>query len=219
MTNETPAAVLWDMDGTIVDTEPYWLDGERAMVESFGGTWTHADGMKLVGSGLWDSARILQDAGVRLSADEIVDRLTDGVLLRLRDELPWRPGALDLLTSVRDAGVPMALVTMSVERMARAIADAIPFDAFDVIIAGDMVDQPKPHPEAYLTAAARLGVDPTKCVAIEDSQPGLAAAVASGATVVGVPHVLPLPQSDAYVLWDTLQNRTVLDLSRLSVSA
>jgi HAD superfamily hydrolase (TIGR01509 family) len=207
------------MDGTIVDTEPYWMDGERSLVESFGGTWTHEDGLKLVGSGLWSSARVLQDAGVRLEADEIVERLTDGVLARLREALPWRPGAMELLKSVRDAGIPTALVTMSVERMARAISDAIPFAGFDVIVAGDMVEHPKPHPEAYLTAAARLGVDPTRCVAIEDSEPGLAAAVASGATVVGVPHVLQLPPSDAYVLWDTLEHRSVLDLSRLAVSA
>ena len=214
-----PAAVLWDMDGTIVDTEPYWLASEQSLVESFGGSWTYEDGLRLVGSGLWRSARILQEAGVRLDADEIVRRLTDDVLALIRQSVPWRPGAMELLRSVREAGVPTALVTMSMERMARTIAEAVPFDAFDVVIAGDLVEHSKPHPEAYLTAAERLGVDPGRCIAIEDSAPGLASAVAAGTVAIGVPHIVPLPESTEYVLWQTLEHRTVDDLVRVLSAA
>jgi HAD superfamily hydrolase (TIGR01509 family) len=215
VTIEIPAAVLWDMDGTIVDTEPYWLDRQQNLVASFGGVWTKEDGLRNVGMGLWDSARLLQDAGVNLSADEIVARLTDEVMDLARHDPPWRPGAVELLRSVREAGIPTALVTMSLEKMARAIAEALPFTGFDVVIAGDMVTRPKPHPEAYLTAASWLGVEATLCVAIEDSAPGLAAAVAAGTSAIGIPHATQLPPSVEYTLWPTLEGRTIDDLVRV----
>ncbi|RII94021.1 HAD family hydrolase [Clavibacter californiensis] len=212
MISNRPAAVLWDMDGTIVDTEPYWMVAEEALVGSFGGTWTPEDGLRLVGNGLDDSARILQEAGVDLPVQEIIDRLSDRVMEQILVEVPWRPGARELLRGIREAGIPTALVTMSIGRMARQVADAVPFDAFDHVVAGDDVSRSKPHPEAYLAAADLLGVDIRDCVAIEDSAPGVASATASGATVIAVPHHVPLPTDDAYVLWDTLAGRTLADL-------
>nr|WP_255575773.1 MULTISPECIES: HAD family phosphatase [Cryobacterium] len=205
-----PAAVLWDMDGTIVDSEPYWMRAETELVESFGGVWSHSDAMLLVGSGLEGSAVILQNRGVDLSGNVIVHRLTSRVQELLSTHgAPWRPGALELLAQLKTAGVPMALVTMSQQRMARQIAELVGFTAFDTIIAGDMVTHSKPHPEAYLTAAGLLGVNPEQCIAVEDSIPGIAAAVASGAVVIGVPHMVSLPESAHYDLWPTLAGRTL----------
>ncbi len=205
-----PAAVLWDMDGTIVDSEPYWMRAETELVESFGGEWTHDDGMLLVGSGLWGSAAILQGRGVDLDAEAIVQTLTGRVQELLQEfGAPWRPGALEMLTALKEAGIPMALVTSSVERMARQIADLLGFTAFDAVVAGDMVENSKPHPEAYLQAAGLLGVETHRCMAVEDSLPGIAAAVASGAVVLGVPHMVTLPKSDHYDLWPTLSGRTL----------
>ncbi len=200
------------MDGTIVDTEPYWMVAEQELVGSFGGTWTHEDGLRLVGNGLPDSARILQAAGVDLPVDDIIGRLSDRVMEQILVEVPWRPGARELLRGIRDAGIPTALVTMSIGRMARQVAEAVPFDAFDRVVAGDDVTHSKPHPEAYLTAARLLDVDVRDCVAIEDSAPGVASAAASGATVIAVPHHVPLPADDAYVLWDTLAGRSLADV-------
>jgi HAD superfamily hydrolase (TIGR01509 family) len=172
--------------------------------------------MLLVGAGLWDSALILQSHGVALGADAIVQRLTDRVQEQLRDHgVPWRPGARELLRQVAEAGIPTALVTMSVERMARQIADCIDFPAFAHIVSGDSVSQPKPHPEAYLTAARLLGVAPDECIAIEDSPPGLAAALAAGTISVAVPHQIELPESTMYTRWPTLEGRTVADLRDL----
>lgn len=211
-----PAAVLWDMDGTLVDTEPYWMRAETELVESFGGVWTAEDCLLLVGSGLWNGARILAERGVEMEADAIVHWLTDRVQQQLGEfGVPWRPGARELLAELKDAGVPMALVTMSVERMARQVADLVGFAAFDTIVAGDMVTNSKPHPEAYLVAADFLGVNPQHCVAVEDSVPGVAAAVASGAIVIGVPHMIDLPESGLYDLWPTLAGRTVAGLAEL----
>jgi HAD superfamily hydrolase (TIGR01509 family) len=204
------------MDGTLVDTEPYWMRAETDLVESFGGVWTHDDCMLLVGSGLWASAAILQDRGVKLDADTIVTRLTGSVMQQLAEHgVPWRPGARELLAELKSVGIPTALVTMSVERMARQIVDLIDFPAFDAIIAGDMVTHSKPHPEAYLTAASILGVEPEHCIAIEDSAPGVAAAVASGAISIAVPHQIDLPESALYTRWTTLGGRTVADLAEL----
>lgn len=207
-----PAAVLWDMDGTIVDTEPYWMLAETELISSFGGVWTHEDGLGVVGMGLTDAAVIFQSRGVTLSTDEIVDHMTTRVLEQVKVLIPWRPGAREMLSALRDAGIPSALVTMSLHRMAATIADAIGFPAFEVIVGGDDVAEPKPHPEPYLLAARLLGVDITDCVAIEDSVPGLTSAVASGAVTIGIPLHAPLGEGPTHTLWSSLDGRTVDDL-------
>lgn len=216
VSNSLPAAVLWDMDGTLVDTEPYWIEAETVLVESFGGSWTEEDALALVGSGLWESAAVLQSYGVRLSADEIVFGLTRRVR-ELLDErgVPWRPGARELLESLREAGVPTALVTMSIRSMADDIVAATGFDAFDAIVTGDSVERPKPHPDPYLDGARLLGVDIRRSVAIEDSVTGVASARASGAITVGVPHILSLDGAGADVIWPTLAGRGLDDLAQL----
>ncbi|MGH1523121.1 HAD family hydrolase [Leifsonia sp. L25] len=212
-----PAAVFWDMDGTLVDTEPYWMASEQELVGSFGGIWTHDDGLLLVGLGLWNSAEILRSRGVAMEADEIVHWLTERVRQRLTEQgVPWRPGARELLRSLRDQGVRTALVTMSVRSMAEQIVSAIPFDAFDIIVSGDEVSDPKPHPAPYLRAAELLGVAPGDAVAIEDSLVGLSSAVASGAATIGVPHIVPLPESDEHTLWQTLEGRTADDIAAVA---
>ncbi len=220
VTHTLPAAVLWDMDGTLVDTEPYWLSAETDLVRSFGGQWSHEDGLTLVGSGLWHCARILQGRGVTLSQDEIVDRLTDRVIDQLTEfGIVWRPGAQELLTELREASIPTALVTMSVARMAHHVTGLLGLAAFDHVVAGDDVTHAKPHPEPYLRAAELLGVAVGDCIAIEDSEPGVASAVTAGAVVIGVPFMVPIAEGSATVLWPTLAGRTLADLSDLMVSA
>ena len=215
MTDATrvPAAVLWDMDGTLVDTEPYWLEAESEMVHAAGGVWTEEDGLQLVGSGLERSALILQSRGVELTVEEIIQTLTDQVRDRIGQTVPWRPGARELLTELREAGIPTALVTMSRRTMALDVAAALGFVGFDLVVAGDDVENAKPHPEPYLSAAAQLGVDITACVALEDSEPGVASAVAAGATVFALPMHIPLPPSPVYRLRETLEGLTLAELA------
>ncbi|MBC7724524.1 MAG: HAD family phosphatase [Burkholderiaceae bacterium] len=203
------------MDGTLVDTEPYWMRAEIELIGSFGGEWTHEDGLQVVGMGLGDAAVIFQSRGVDLGVEEIIERMTTRVLEQVGAEVPWRPGARELLADLKRAGVPTAPVTMSMHRMADAIAGAIGFAAFDVIVGGDDVEHPKPHPAPYLHAAALLGVDIADCVAIEDSIPGLASAVASGAAVIGVPLHTPLEAGPTHTLWPTLDGVTADDLADL----
>jgi HAD superfamily hydrolase (TIGR01509 family) len=139
--------------------------------------------------------------------------LTDRVLEQIDDAVPWRPGARELLASLKEAGVPSALVTMSIGRMAQRVASAVGFDAFDTVVSGDMVAEGKPAPDCYLLAAETLGVDPRRSVAIEDSEYGVAAAVAAGMATIAVPLHVPLPASPAYTLWQDLDGRTPADLA------
>src|SRR5579885_2100753 len=108
------AAVLIDMDGTLVDTEPYWMAAESALVEAHGGTWSDEHQQNLVGNALITSAEYIREHGeIELPAEEIVDRLLDHVVEQAGESMPWRPGARELLAELKAAGVPTALVTMS----------------------------------------------------------------------------------------------------------
>jgi HAD superfamily hydrolase (TIGR01509 family) len=208
------------MDGTLVDTEPYWITAETDLVESFGHTWTYEDAMTLVGSGLWESAGILQTHGVDMPADDIVHLLTTRVRDRLAaDGVPFRPGARELLKELRDRGVKTALVTMSIRAMAEQVLSHLDFDAFDVLVPGDEVEHSKPHPDPYLKAASLLGVSILDCVAIEDSRAGLASAVASGAVSIAVPHAVTIPESSTHTTWATLAGRTTTDVSAVFAAA
>ncbi|BCW36384.1 haloacid dehalogenase [Arthrobacter sp. StoSoilA2] len=213
-------AVLWDMDGTLVDTEPYWIAAERALVEAHGGTWSHQQAMQLVGQSLLHSAAVLQAAGVRLEAREIVDTLSAQVIMHVRNEVPWRPGARELLDELHQAGVRCALVTMSEGPLAGVIVESLAKPYFEFLVTGDTVTNGKPHPEAYLTAVERLRLDDPSltidhCVALEDSIPGATAALASGVLTVGIPHQVPLPEYPGMVMWETLVGRTAADVSQL----
>jgi HAD superfamily hydrolase (TIGR01509 family) len=193
------------MDGTLVDTEPYWIEVEHALVAEFGGRWTHADALALVGNDLLVSAAYLRDHGsVDLPPEVIVERLLDGVIERILERVPWRPGAVELLDRLNDAGVPCALVTMSYERFVAPVLAALPEGTFAAVVTGDAVSPGKPHPEPYLTAAALLGVDPRACVAIEDSNTGATSAEAAGCTVLVVPNHVPVLAGERRVFRDTL---------------
>jgi HAD superfamily hydrolase (TIGR01509 family) len=213
----TLRAVLWDMDGTLVDTEPYWIEREHEIVAEHGnGGWTHEHGLALVGRDLRDSAAYLREHGeLDLGIDEIVHLLLDGVIDRVRQRVPWRPGARELLADVVAAGIPCALVTMSWTRFTDAIVPLLPDGSFTVVVAGDDVTNGKPHPEPYLTAAERLGVDPTDCVAIEDSFTGVRSADAAGCCTLAVPHVVPIPDGHGHHRLHSLEGVTAAQLSGL----
>ncbi|MEO7423317.1 MAG: HAD family phosphatase, partial [Ornithinibacter sp.] len=176
-----PAAVLWDMDGTIVDTEPYWIAAEHDIVEEHGGRWSDEFAHQLVGNDLVVSAEFIRDnSPITWDPLRIVDELLLRVISRVHEHVPWRPGALELLQALRDAGVPNALVTMSWRSLADAVLVALPEGTFQAVVTGDEVEHGKPHPEPYRAAARALGVAPRDCLAIEDSPTGVRSAVAAG---------------------------------------
>ena len=190
-----PSAVLWDMDGTIIDTEPYWIEAEITLAKRDGGHWTHEDGLSLIGQAIPKSAGILRErAGVTGSIEEITDDLIRLVGEQLRAHgAPWQPGAKELLAQLHDAGIPCALVTMSYTSLATILAGLLPAGTFSAIVTGDMVENGKPHPEPYLRAAALLGVEPNACVAFEDSPAGITSAESAGTHAIGVPHFVNIP--------------------------
>ncbi len=216
MTVALPAAVLWDMDGTLVDTEPYWIAEERSLVEQHGGVWTDEHAHQLVGNDLLVSAEyILAHSPIELTPLEIVNELLAGVVARVADHVPWRPGARELLASCVLQGVPCALVTMSWESLATAVVRKLPRGSFAAVVTGDVVSHGKPHPEPYLAAARLLGTDLGACVAIEDSPPGVASAVAAGIPTIAVPHHVPVPETVGAVQISTLAGLEPQDLLRL----
>jgi HAD superfamily hydrolase (TIGR01509 family) len=205
--------VLWDLDGTVVDTEPSWMAAEYALAERFGATWTHADALSLVGNDLRTSGRlIVEGMGLPLSVDEVVDELVAAVVVAIERDMVLRPGVGELLTALHDAHVPCALVTMSYRPIARAVVDKLGADVFAAVVTGDSVRHGKPHPEPYLTAAEMLGVDPADCTAIEDSPPGAASAHAAGCRVIVVPNMVEVDTRAEWTVFDTLTGVSVHDL-------
>jgi HAD superfamily hydrolase (TIGR01509 family) len=213
----TLAAVLWDMDGTLVDTEPYWIAREFELVDQFGnGAWTDEHAHALIGFDLRDSARYMIEHGaIDLPVDDVVNRLLDGVIERVAQHVPWRPGARELLADLAAHGIPCALVTMSWRRFTDAIVPVLPPGSFATVVAGDDVVHGKPHPEPYLVAAGRLGVDPAQCVAIEDSPTGARSALAAGCCTIAVPNAVAVPTDAAHHHLSTLDGVTAAELQSL----
>ncbi|MBM9462495.1 HAD family phosphatase [Aeromicrobium sp. YIM 150415] len=201
-----PDAVLWDMDGTLIDTEPFWIASEHELAAEHDRPWTEEDSLALVGSGLLEAgAYIRRRLDSAMTPEQIVDYMIGRVTARLGEGLPWRPGAVDLVRGFTDAGIPQALVTMSYASLAAPVMEAL---GFDVLVSGDAVDHAKPHPEPYLLAARRLGVEPQRCLAIEDSKTGATSANAAGCVVVAVPHAVNVPEATRRTILRSLDGQT-----------
>lgn len=212
-----PAAVLFDMDGTLIDSEPYWISSETSLAADYGHVWTEENAHEMIGKSLYDSSAMLKEkfSIENLSVQGIIDRLTNEVVEQLQEQLHFRPGALELLIELKQAGIKTALVTMSMKRMAMAVVDQIPFEAFDVVVAGDDVRFGKPHPEPYLKAAELLSVPVEDCIAFEDSSTGLQSAVAAGTFAIGVPNLIRLPEGPNRKIIPTLVGLTLAQLKEM----
>nr|WP_279550597.1 HAD family phosphatase [Leucobacter weissii] len=196
---------MWDMDGTLIDSEPLWLEAELEMLRRYGVEMTPDTHRRLIGSGLWEAAEHFRELGVPLSADDIVAEWVRGVSEGAAQQgLSWRPGARELLASLAAHGITSVLVTMSVRSFAEQVTSELPANSFAAIVAGDEVRHPKPHPEPYLLGARAAGAPIERCLAIEDSPTGLRAAVASGAVAIGVPNLIGLEGERAHGIWDSL---------------
>jgi HAD superfamily hydrolase (TIGR01509 family) len=187
------AAVLFDMDGLLVSTEETWFEVETDLMAELGGGWGPEHQVALVGGPLAHSAQYMLDLAGRTDVDRVwvENALLDGMVTRLREgPVSWMPGARELLVEVTDAGVPAGLVSSSYRSVMDAVLDAVGRDRFSTTISADDVTRTKPHADPYLAAAAALGLDPTQCVALEDSLTGAAAARAAGCVTVAVPSIV-----------------------------
>src|SRR4051794_22536475 len=202
-----PAAVLFDMDGTLVDSEKVWDIALKELARRAGGELSQQARLAMIGSNMGRSMQLLRDDLGQPDRPEAPDVawLTGRVFELFARGLVWRPGAYELLRAVRAAGLPTALVTSTGRELVEVALDTLGRENFDVVVCGDEVRMPKPDPEPYRTAAALLGVRIEDCVAIEDSPTGVASAVASGAAVLAVPAELELPETDGVHLLTTLE--------------
>ncbi len=185
-------AVLCDMDGTLVDTEPYWEAAKLGLAAHHGVPFTTDDTDALVGRSMMVTVQAMRDAGVPLEEADVLAALVEDVAARVHDHIPWLPGAQEFLVRMADEGIPLALVTQAWEPVARQIVEASN-GALQVLVSGADVTHPKPHPEPYELAAQRLGVDVRQCVAIEDSPAGVESAERAGAPVLVLPGIHPVP--------------------------
>jgi HAD superfamily hydrolase (TIGR01509 family) len=188
------AAVLFDMDGLLVDTEPLWFETEAEVMDRLGAPWTKQDQEQLLGGSMDNTVGYLLARATRpVPPADVARWMMDGMLRRAAEgRVIVRPGARELLEAVAAAGIPYALVTGSQRPFAEAVLASTGF-RFPVTVTGDDVARAKPDPEPYLLAAKLLDGDPEQCVALEDSPNGVASATSAGCLVVAVPTLLPIP--------------------------
>ncbi|MEV0189992.1 HAD family phosphatase [Kitasatospora purpeofusca] len=215
-----PAAVLFDMDGTLVDTEHLWWEAAAELADELRHPLTEADAPEVFGQAIEHTAAHLHRvSGTALSEAELADRLGDSFAGKVAAETVPRPGALALLAELRDARVPTALVSASPRRVVDMVLGTIGRDWFAVTLAAEDTPRTKPAPDPYLAAAARLGLDPAVCVAVEDTPTGVASASAAGCAVLAVPSTgTAIPDGFRITLLDSLEHADLDLLGRLTAA-
>jgi HAD superfamily hydrolase (TIGR01509 family) len=213
------AAVLFDMDGTLLDSEKVWDVALDDLAHWLGGELSDSARRRMVGSSLARSIAIMHDdLGIDADPESSGAYLLERAAELFRTSLVWKPGARELLVAVGAAGVPAALVTSTHRRLTEIALDTLGRQYFAATVCGDEVAHPKPAPDPYRQAARLLGVDPVACVAIEDSPLGIASAEAAGCPVLAVPSEVPLDAVPGRTVVPSLDGITVADLAALVVT-
>ncbi|MEV0595150.1 HAD family hydrolase [Nonomuraea cavernae] len=209
-------AVFFDMDGLLVDTEKVWLEIETVVMGRLGSEWTPEHQVHLVGGSMERTvAYMLAVSGSSVAPETLREWMVEGMVERLSGGVRIMPGAAELLDALRDDGVPVALVTSSLREIADAVLKDVGHDRFDLVVTADDVTRTKPHPEPYLTAAGLLDVRPARCVVLEDSPNGVAAATAAGCAVVAVPSLLPIDPAPGRLVVSSLASVEIPHLRTL----
>jgi HAD superfamily hydrolase (TIGR01509 family) len=198
-------AVLFDMDGVLVDSEPLWFQAETTVMARLGGSWGEGDQHALLGGSMDVTVAYLLERGTRPVEPAVVENWLTGLMAELlaSGPLPVMPGAQELVTDVSAAGLPYGLVTSSERKIMDAVLARFP-PGFPVTVCAEDVARCKPDPEGYLLAAEKLSVDPRACVVIEDSRNGVAAAEAAGCLVVAVPGEVPILPKEGRIVVSSL---------------
>ena len=209
-------AVLWDMDGTLLDSEKHWDVAVRELSLRLGGPMSEQTRRATIGASSDGALQVIFDSLGLAHEPEALAEAKEWMYVRVEelfgDGLEWRPGARETLQVVRDAGLAAALVTNTERRLTEPALDVLGRDFFDVSVCGDEVPSGKPAPDPYLRGAELLGVDPRRCLAVEDSPTGTKAAVAAGCTVLVVPSEIEVPEGAGRVFRASLEGVTVSDL-------
>lgn len=193
----TPAAVLWDLDGTLIDTEPTWNVATREVVEAHGGEWLPEDSEAIHGASSETHAGIMANALTRSKGEgadvpdpvDLFHEVVDAMARHVEDDLIVYPGAKQLMEEFASQGIPQALVTASPQRLVDVILPVLGESNFGAVVTGDEKVPSKPEPDPYLEAAKKLGVDAKDCLAFEDSPHGIKSATAAGVVVADVRRI------------------------------
>ena len=187
------SAILFDMDGTLVDSEPLWLEAEQQVMAEVGSTWEQSDQINCLGGPMDKTERYMQERSGNIKPyGYFSERLNDVMDEKLKHDLRLIPGALELLLDCKSAQIPMALVTASTGRQMRAVLERFPSGLFSSTVSQDDVEHSKPDPAPYKLAASQLGVDIKSCLVLEDSITGVQSGLRSGAQVIGIPHLVQM---------------------------
>ncbi len=213
-------AVLFDMDGTLVETEEFWGEAMFELAAQLGGRMSDEARARTIGSTMRHSMQVLHaDLGLVRTEEQLQTDarwVEDRTAELMADGITWQPGARELLVAVRAAGLATALVTTTPRRLAdivlRSIRADLDGDPFDLTLCGDEVSARKPDPAPYLEAMTALGVGPDECVVIEDSAAGIASALAAGVAVLGVPALQAVEPAPRLTLRDGLAGTDVDEL-------
>lgn len=210
--------MLWDYDGTLVDTQPIWIEVEQELVARHGGTWTTGQAHAAIGLGGAEASTLLAEAiGDPALTPAAVEQLrAHGVAERVRAEgVTPRPGVAALMDRLADAGIRCALHTASPQHVVQPGLDRLPQTWFAAVVTGDQLTRDKPDPEGYLLAASRLGVAAADCLVIEDSDAGAESGRRAGAAVLAVPSVARLTPHPGQVIRPSLEGLDIAELGRI----
>ncbi|MFD0704640.1 HAD family hydrolase [Alloscardovia venturai] len=213
-----PAAVFWDLDGTLINSEPYWAQSEAALLAQVGIEFDPSIAKHLQGTSLAFVAEYMREHGLHhMKSEEITKFMVDFVYKKEVDKLPWNPGVQDTLHLLHDAGIPQVLVTSSPRVMASNVVEQAGKDIFTGYLCNEDPVKHKPSSEPYLRAAEIAGVDITDALIFEDSRPGLTAAGNSGAhwvAVTGFSSVNAREEGLAHQFVQDFSGITLADIAR-----
>ncbi len=184
-------AVLFDMDGLFIDSEPDWHAAESEMMRSNGYDWTAEDQLKSLGGPLPRVTQYMSEClqGSK-SAEQLGRSIVEEMTKRLSGKVALMPGAIEFSRELNSSGIAQALVSASPREIVDAVLLGMEEKYFAISVASGDIERTKPFPDPYLHAAQLLGVEIENCLIFEDSPTGLTAARASGAFVVGIPHLV-----------------------------
>ena len=209
-------AVFFDMDGLLVDSEPEWLLSEIEVTAPYGYTWLPEDQVACLGGPLTRVGQYMFDkCGQQQSPEYFTQTLIDTQVARMRGNTPTMPGAISLLKELQSNGVKTALVSASPRIIVDAVLDNVGHDLFPFSISSDDVTNTKPNPECYVKAAQICGVEISNCLVFEDSLTGMNAAIASGAFLIGVPHLVSIQESEKVRVIKSLEQLSFAKLAEL----
>jgi HAD superfamily hydrolase (TIGR01509 family) len=207
------SAILFDMDGTLIDSEPLWLKAEIEVMAEVGCHWDEKDQINCLGGPAERTERYMQERSQNIKPyGYFINRLHEVMRARITNELDLIPNALSLLKECKDAGIKTALVTASSRDLMTIVLKRFPPGTFDVVVSGDDVEKSKPDPAPYLLAAKQLSVDILKCLVLEDSLTGVQSGLSSGAKVIGIPHLVQMSEHPNLRVISSLDEITLSDI-------